>query len=181
MAYLYFKALHLIFVVTWFAGLFYIVRIFIYQVESNQLAEPERSILGKEYKRNARRLWFGITWPSAVLALVFGLLLIHVRFPTLDSVPTWMWVKLGFLLGMYAYQFSCQSIFSHLQAGNFKYSSQKLRVWNEVATIFLIAIIFLAVLKSTVSLLWGLLGLVVFTGALLLAIKIYKHYREKNA
>ncbi|MEL7005125.1 MAG: CopD family protein, partial [Bacteroidota bacterium] len=72
MTFLYLKALHIIFVVTWFAGLFYIIRIFIYQTEANEREEPARSVLLEEYKRNASRLWFGIAWPSAILTLILG-------------------------------------------------------------------------------------------------------------
>jgi putative membrane protein len=66
------KALHIIFIVTWFAGLFYIVRLFVYQAEADQKEEPEKSILSKQYKIMAKRLWYGITWPSFVLTLLFG-------------------------------------------------------------------------------------------------------------
>ena len=61
---LYVKALHIIFVVTWFAGLFYIVRLFIYHTEANLKSEPERSILVRHFKVAEKRLWFGITFPS---------------------------------------------------------------------------------------------------------------------
>ena len=68
----YALALHIIFVVTWFAGLFYIVRLFIYHTEAEQKAEPEKSILQTQYKLMEKRLWYGITWPSMILTLIFG-------------------------------------------------------------------------------------------------------------
>ena len=68
----YLKALHIIFVVTWFAGLFYIVRLFIYHSEAESKPEPERSILQKQYKLMEKRLWYGITWPSMILTITFG-------------------------------------------------------------------------------------------------------------
>ena len=64
---------------------------------------------------------------------------------------------------------------------NFKWSSQKLRMWNELATLFLIAIVMLAVVKELISFVWGIAGLVMFAMILLIAIKIYKKYRNKNA
>ena len=69
----YVKALHIIFIVTWFAGLFYIVRLFVYQREALDKEEPERSIIGSQLALMAGRLWYMITWPSAVLTLIFGI------------------------------------------------------------------------------------------------------------
>lgn len=177
MAFLYLKALHIIFVVTWFAGLFYIVRIFIYHVEAQEKPSPEREILTEEYKRNARRLWYGITWPSAILTLAFGLGLLHYY---VGHIPIWLWTKLAFVLGLYIYHFICHRYFLQLQKGKMPATSFQLRLWNEVATLFLVAIVFLVILKNTVNMLWGLLGLVVFSIVLMLAIRIYKRIREQS-
>ena len=68
----YVLSLHIIFIVTWFAGLFYIVRLFIYHTEAEAKPEPEKSILQNQYKIMEKRLWYGITWPSLVLTLIFG-------------------------------------------------------------------------------------------------------------
>jgi putative membrane protein len=176
MSFLYLKSLHIIFVVTWFAGLFYIVRLFIYYSESADKAEPEKNILQKQLSIMQRRLWFGITWPSAVLTLIFGLSLLH-QYPT---VPVWLWVKLGFVLGLFVYHLLCHRIFKQQQRGYIRYNSMQLRVWNEVATLFLVGIVFLVVLKSTLSMLWGLVGLVAFSAMLIVGIKTYKHLRMKR-
>ncbi len=175
---LYLKALHIIFVVTWFAGLFYIVRIFIYHVESMDRPEPEKSILVKEYMRNAKRLWLGITWPSAVLTLIFGGSLLGYQYGT--NIPLWLGIKLGFVAGLYIYQWLCHGIYRQLQKGIVKYSSQQLRVWNEVATIFLFSIVFLVILRSAMSMVWGLVGLAIFIIILMSAIGIYKKVRLKK-
>lgn len=175
---LYLKALHIIFVVTWFAGMFYIVRLFIYQREAQDKDEPERSILTKQFSMMAKRLWFGITWPSAVLTLIFGPLCWYYiwRF----TMPDWLNVKLGFVLGLYAYFFSLHAIFRQQAKGIYTWSSQKLRVWNEVATIFLIAIVMLATVKDGMSWLWGILGLIGFVVILMSAIKVYKMLRARK-
>ena len=178
MTYLYIKAIHIIFIVTWFAGLFYMVRIFIYHIEAAEKPEPDRSVLVKEYKRNARRLWFAITWPSAVLTLIFGTWLLLLMPGYLKQ--GFMHVKLGFVLLLYIYHLACHRIFRQLQSDILKYTSPQLRVWNEVATVLLIAIVFLIVLKNTLSMFWGLVGLIIFTLVLLLAIRIYKRVREKS-
>jgi putative membrane protein len=177
---LYFKALHLIFIVTWFAGLFYIVRLFIYMMEAHEgAAEPARTVLLKQYKIMSKRLWYGITWPSAILTLLMGLSLLF-SFGYHHNMPGWLWVKLGFVAGLYAYHFYCQRLFLKLQNDEPIWSSQKLRLWNEVATIFLISIIFLVVLRSTLSMVYGIIGLIFFSAILMLAIRMYKKVRERN-
>ncbi|WP_109695922.1 CopD family protein [Chitinophaga deserti] len=174
--YLTLKALHIIFIVTWFAGMFYIVRLFVYYTEAQEMEEPRRSILQDQYRIMMKRLWFGITWPSAVLTLVFGPWVALM----LGSMPVWLWIKLAFVAGLYIYFFFLHGIYKDLQAGVVKRSSTQLRVWNEVATIFLVAIVFLVVLKSLLSMMWALVGLAIFTAVLMIAIKIYKRIRENK-
>ncbi|MBW7915044.1 MAG: CopD family protein, partial [Taibaiella sp.] len=137
--YLYIKALHIIFIVTWFSGLFYIVRLFVYNREAMDKPEPEKSILSKQYAIMIKRLWYGITWPSAILTLVFGLWMWYLY----GTLPMWLAIKLLFVAGLFLYHLSLHVIFSQQQKGIYKYSSQQLRIWNEVATIFLVAIVML--------------------------------------
>lgn len=174
--YSYIKALHIIFIVTWFSGLFYMVRLFVYHTEANEKPEPEKSILQNQFRLMIRRLWFGITWPSAILTLIFGPWMMIL----LGGVPTWLAIKLGFVTGLYAYHFSLQAIYRQQMKGVFKFSSQQLRIWNEVATIFLVAIVMLAVVKQNMSWAWGLLGLVLFVALLMSAIRLYKMVRNKK-
>ena len=176
--YNYIKALHIIFIVTWFSGLFYIVRLFIYNTEANEKPDPEKSILQKQFTIMIRRLWFGITWPSAILTLFFGPTMWY--FWSHWHLDNWLAIKLCFVIGLYAYHITLHAIYKQQAAGIFKFSSGKLRIWNEVATIFLIAIIMLAVVKQGMSLVWGLLGLVLFIILLMSAIKIYKLIRMKS-
>ena len=173
--YFYVKALHIIFVVTWFSGLFYIVRLFVYKAEANIKTEPERSILLNQYGIMQKRLWYGITWPSAILTLIFGTWMGILY----GSLPMWLLVKLFFVVGLFIYHISLNIIFRQQQKGIFKWSSQQLRIWNEVATIFLIAIVMLAVVKQLLSVAWAVGVLIVFSVLLLLAIKIYKRYRKE--
>lgn len=182
--YAYLKALHIIFIVTWFAGMFYIVRLFIYNAEANEKAEPEKSILQRQFSIMIRRLWLGITWPSAILTLLFGpwVMLNGGWDKTLGSAGgRWLLVKLCFVALLYVYHFTLHIIYKQQVAGVFKYSSQKLRLWNEVATLFLVPIVMLATVKSSMSWLWGLIGLIGFIIVLMSAIKIYKALRTKNA
>ena len=179
MTYQYIKALHIIFVTTWFAGLFYIVRLFIYTVEAHEQEEPKRSILLENLRDWSRRLWVGITWPSAVITLSFGTYFLHF-YAVSGGIPAWLWLKLGFVAGLYIYHLLCHVVYRQLQRNEVRYTSQQLRIWNEVATIFLVSIVFIVILRTALSLLWGLIGLVVFTIVLLVAIRIYKKVRTSG-
>lgn len=174
--YLYVKALHIIFIVTWFSGMFYIVRLFIYNAEANEKAEPERSILKNQFTIMIQRLWLGITYPSAVLTLIFGGSMWYL----MGFTPDWLMIKLGFVVGLYGYHFSLDAIYRQQKKDIFRYSSQQLRIWNEVATIFLIAIVMLVVVKENMSVVYGLVGLFLFVIVLMSAIKLYKLIREKH-
>src|SRR5215831_11837349 len=154
----YIKALHIIFVVTWFSGMFYIVRLFVYNREAGDRDEPEKTILRKQYGIMIKRLWFGITWPSAILTLVFGLWLLHFY----PEWPTWLVIKLIFVVGLFIYHLSLQYLYRQQAAGRFDYSSQQLRLWNEVPTIILVAVVMLVVVKEKMSWIWGLAGLLAF-------------------
>jgi len=172
--YFYIKALHIIFVVTWFSGLFYIVRLFVYSAEANEKPEPERSVLLKQFSIMQKRLWYGITWPSAILTLIFGTW-VGILY---GSLPIWLLVKLLFVAGLFIYHISLNVIFRQQRKENFKWTSQQLRMWNELATVFLLCIVMLAVVKQLLSVVWALAVLVVFIAVLLLSVKIYKVLRK---
>jgi protoporphyrinogen IX oxidase len=178
MTFEYVKALHIIFVVTWFAGLFYIVRLFIYQTEALQKPELERNILKPQLDLMASRLWYIITWPSAVLTLIFGTWVLMYRWGYLEL--GFMQAKLGFVVLLYIYHGFCHVLFRELQSGKARWTSTQLRIWNEASTILLFAIVFLIVLKSTISMVWGILGLIGLSVTLMLGIRLYKKYRLKK-
>lgn len=174
--YLYVKALHIIFIVTWFAGLFYMPRLLIYAAETAEKKDFTLSPLLEQLKLMQRRLWFGITWPSAVMTFIFGFWMLHLY----GSFESWLIVKLCFVVGLYAYHIATHIIFKQQQNDFFRYNSFQLRVWNEVATIFLIAIVFLVVVKDALVWAKALLGLFLFILVLLLTIYIYKRIRSKS-
>ena len=179
MDFLYVKALHIIFVVTWFAGLFYIPRLFIYHVEAEKKEDPAKGILQTQYKLMSKRLWYIITWPSAILASFFAFWLLYQN-PYYLEMP-WMHVKLVFVLALYFYHYSCQKIYAQLQKDIIKYSAFKLRIWNEVATIILFTVVFLVTLKSAINWIWGVVGIILFGVLLMLGIRLYKRIREKKS
>ena len=176
--YNYIKALHLIFVVTWFAGLFYIPRLFVYQIEAYHKPSPDKEILGEQLKLMAKRLWFIITWPSAILATIFAIWLLVLQ-PVWLKQP-WMHVKLTFVVLLYIYHYMTHVYYKQLQKDEVKKTSNFMRLWNEGATFILFAVVFLVILKSAINWVFGVIGIVVLGVLLMLGFKIYKRIREKN-
>tara|TARA_A100001011_G_C14320209_1_gene850191 strand:- start:7358 stop:7912 length:555 start_codon:yes stop_codon:yes gene_type:complete len=176
--YNYIKSLHLIFVVTWFAGLFYEPRLFVYHIEASKKSSPAKEILEKQLKIMSRRLWYIITWPSAILATIFAIWLLILMPQWLYE--SWMLIKIGFVLLLFAYHIKTHQIFLHLQRDEIKYSSNFMRIWNEGATLFLFAIVFLAILKSTIHWIFMVLGTLSLVVFLILAIQLYKRLKEKS-
>lgn len=174
--YLYVKALHIIFIVTWFAGLFYMPRLLIYAAECVEKKDEVSLAMLEQFKLMQKRLWYGITWPSAIITLIFGAWMLHL----FGSIPNWLVVKLCFVGGLYVYHYATHIIFKQQQNNIFILNSFQLRIWNEVATVFLIAIVFLVVVKD--ALIWAkaLVGLVLFIMILLIAIQIYKKIRTQS-
>jgi putative membrane protein len=175
MEFLYIKAIHIVFVVTWFAGLFYLPRLMVYAAEANVLPdENARKILLQQYHLMKKRLLYGIMWPSAIITLLLGARMLMI-YPLTD----WLKIKLVFVLILYGYHFSLQVLFKQQQQQLFKYSGQQLRAWNEVPTVILFAIVFLAVLKTTTGLWWGLAGLFGLIILLMTGIRLYKKIRKE--
>ena len=176
--YQYILAIHIIFIVCWFAGLFYIVRLFIYHTEAQEKPEPDRAILSKQFEIMEHRLWYVITVPSMFLVVAAGLTMLYLMPVWLQQ--SWMHLKLTFVLGLIVYHFICQKKIKQMKNGVFKWTSTQLRIWNEVSTIFLFAIVFLAVLKNSLSWIYGIVGLLAFTMIIMSAVKVYKYYRMKK-
>jgi putative membrane protein len=182
-AYLYIKALHIIFVVTWFAGLFYMPRLLIYNVEANDKEPLVKQALQAQFAIMMKRLWYGITWPSAILTLILGLSVLFKGSWTdiiLHKEGLWLLLKLILVVFLYGYHLYTHRIFKQQLKGIFTLNSQQLRMWNEAATLLLISIVMLVVVKQGISLVWGLVGTVLLVVILLLAIRIYKRLRNKS-
>ena len=164
--------------VTWFAGLFYIPRLFIYHIEASQKPSPDKEILSDQLKLMTKRLWYIITWPSAILCTLTAIWLL-ILMPAWLQQP-WMHVKLAFVLLLFGYHFKCHQIFNQLQRDEVKYTSKFMRIWNEVATIILFAVVFLVVLKSAFNWIYGIVGMFVLMILLMLGIRWYKKVRDRN-
>ena len=178
MTYLYIKALHIIFVVTWFAGLFYIPRLFIYYIEAQKKPQTDRDILSPQLLLMTKRLWYIITWPSAIITLIFGVWLLVLR-PSLLALG-WMHIKLLFIVILWIYHLKNHQLYLKMKKDNLTWSSSKMRIWNEVATVVLFAVVFLAVLKTNIGWVFGVIGLIALGVLLMIGIKAYKKYRLKK-
>ena len=172
------KALHIIFVVSWFAGLFYMVRLFIYHVETKVKPKQEAKILTDQFKIMQHKLWWIITTPAMVLTVMFGIWMFVLN-PYLLQQP-WMHIKLTFVVLLLIYHFICQRTMNQLKRDEIKWSSTQLRLWNELATLFLVAVVFLVEMQTTMSWLGGILGFFGVGITLMIAVKLYKNYRNKN-
>ena len=171
----YIKAIHIIFVITWFAGLFYVPRLMVYAAEANMLDDVNaKHILLQQYQIMKSRLLYAITWPSSIITFLLGARLLMI-YPMTD----WLLIKLIFVFLLYLYQFSLQHIFKQQEAGIFRYTGQQLRLWNELPTVILFAVVFLVVLKNTTDFWWGLAGLFLLILLLMVSIRLYKKYRGK--
>jgi putative membrane protein len=177
MDFLYIKAIHIIFVVCWFAALFYIVRLFIYTTEAQAKDELPRQILTEQLTIMQRKLWYIIGWPAMTGTYIFGFWMIWQN-PLYLALP-WMGLKLIGVALLTIYHLGCQRVLSQQKNGVFRHSSFKLRLFNELATLLLVAIVFLVVVKSTSGLLAGLLGLFGFACTLMLGVFIYRKSRKQ--
>jgi putative membrane protein len=176
--YNYVKALHLIFVVTWFAGLFYLPRLFIYHIEGLNKPKNEADILTTQFKIMEKRLWYIITWPSAILTVLFATWLL-VLMPEWLAQP-WMHLKLFFVVLLVIYHVKTHKMYLQFQRDEVNYSSLFMRIWNEGATLFLFAIVFLVILKDSLHWISGILGLFGLGLVLFLGIKLYKKTRKNK-
>ena len=176
--YNYIKALHHIFIITWFAGLFYIPRLFIYHIEATEKPSPDKEILSTQLKLMTKRLWNIITWPSAILSTIFAIWLLVLQ-PIWLQEP-WMLVKLVFVVLLFLYHLKSHQIFKQLQRDEVKYTSRFMRIWNEGATLILFAVVFLVILKSAFNWIFGVIGIIVLGILLMLGIRLYRRIQEKN-
>ncbi|MBL4675063.1 MAG: CopD family protein [Mucilaginibacter sp.] len=177
--YQYVLAIHIIFVVCWMAGLFYMVRLFIYHTEAQDKSEPARTILSEQFEVMERKLWWIITTPSMYIVIVAGAMMIHLH-QWYAIWPGWLVMKLLFVVGLLIYHFICQKKMKQMAQGKFSWTSTQLRLWNELATVLLFAIVFLVVLKSALNWIFGVVGIIAFSVILMMAVKIYKRFREKK-
>lgn len=178
MAYLWYKAFHLIGVVVWFAGLFYLVRLFVYHAEASQQPEPAQSILKSQYEIMEKRLYHIITMPGMVVTVVMAIGLLTTEPEVLKD--GWLHIKLAFVVALLAYHFYCGRLMRRLATGECKWTGQQFRALNEAPTVLLVAIVLLAVFKNSLPTditAWGIFGLII---AMAVTIQLYAKKRKRD-
>lgn len=178
MAYLWFKAFHIVFMVSWMAGLFYLVRLFVYHADANREAEPRRSILAPQFALMERRLLRVITTPAMVLSWVTGIAMITLQ-PGMLGEP-WLRAKLVLVLLLSAYHGLCARVMRELATGSTSRTGEYFRVANEAPTLVLALVSVLVIFKRAVGfgqLGWTLGGVVL---SIYLGFKAYAGYRRTH-
>jgi putative membrane protein len=176
---LFFKALHIIGFVSWFAALFYLPRLFIYHTEAFDMEEPKRSILTEQFGIMQNRLYKIIMTPALVLTFVGGLSMLYIYGVEWFKISNWMHWKLCLLIGLIGYHHYCKHIIKKLGRGERVMTSTQFRLFNEVTTLFLAAIVLLAVFKNSLQFIYAFGGLLLFGISLGLGVKWYKKIRER--
>lgn len=175
-AYLWFKTLHIVGVVVWFAGLFYLVRLFIYHREAAALETPLRQAFEQQYGLMERRLANIITTPGMVVAVACAAGLLSVNPAWLQQ--GWMHAKLAFVALLLLYHWFCYRLMGQLQRGVCSWSGRQLRALNELPTLLLVLVVMLVVFKDrfpTGAATWLIVALVVFMAA---SIQFYARWRR---
>ena len=178
MAYYWFKAFHLIGVVVWFAGLFYLVRLFVYHAEASEQPEPAQTILKQQYEIMEKRLYNIITMPGMVVTVAMAIGLISTEPEILKS--GWLHIKLALVAALLIYHFYCGRIVKQLEKNECKWTGQQFRALNEAPTLLLVTIILLAVFKNNLPLdltTWLIVALIVIMAA---SIQLYAKKRKKD-
>ena len=179
MAYTWYKAFHIVGVVVWFAGLFYLVRLFVYHAEAESKPEPARTILKEQYALMESRLYAMICTPGAILAVMMGVGMLAVDWTWVTH--TWLQVKLLFVVMLVVYHAQCGRWMRQLAAGTSTVRAARFRVWNEAPTLLLVAIVLLAVFKNALPAAYAALVMAALVVALLAAIRIYARIRQSRS
>jgi putative membrane protein len=163
-------------VVVWFAGLFYLVRLFIYHVEAEEEESPVREAFKAQYAVMERRLANIITTPGLILTVTMAAGLLITQPSWLHQ--GWMHAKLGFVGLLVAYHLFCYRLMGQLQAGVCQWSGRQLRALNELPTLLLVLVVMLVVFKTqfpTGAATWLTVGLVIFMAG---TIQFYARWRR---
>lgn len=178
MLHLYLKSLHIIGFVSWFAGLFYLVRMFVYHAESADKPESIREDWKKQYTAMQWRVYKIICNPAMMITWTCGILML-VNTPAFLE-QGWMQVKLVFLVLLTAYHLYCKGIISKQESGKTTFTSFQFRLLNELPTLFLVTIVLLAVVKDLLNFLYLFLGVIAFGVTLFFSARAYRKYRENK-
>ena len=178
MDYNFLKSLHIIFVVSWFAGLFYLPRLLVYHVEAQDKDTQAKEILSKQFEKMEKLLFNAIMIPAMFLTWITGLSMIYLTWWDSFGSHTWLHLKLSFVVGITIYHFVCRHLILKFRASEFILTGGQLRLFNEIATILLVAVVFLVIAKNTFDMLMGMGGFIIFAIAIMAAVTIVKKIRS---
>jgi len=174
------KSLHIISFVAWFAGLFYLVRLFVYHTEAFSFSNPKREILLTQYHIMETRLYKIICNPAMMLTWLFGFIMIYLNGWEWYKANIWLHFKIGFVFLLTLYHLYNKKIIKSLKSEKKVMTSFKFRLYNEVPTLFLAVIVLLAVYKNLLNFGYTFAGLIVFAVFMFIAAKLYKRKRIKT-
>lgn len=179
MPYLWLKTFHIVGVVVWFAGLFYLVRLFVYHREAEAREREAREVLQDQLSIMESRLLNIITTPGMIVTVgtASGMLYLNPTWLT----QGWMHVKLTLVVGLIGYHFLCMRVMKQLQRGELGWSPKALRALNEVPTLLLVTIVMLVVFKTAFPMsagVWLNVGLVL---SFIISIQLYAKKRRRES
>mgnify|MGYP000533249308 CR=1 FL=1 len=180
MEYSLIKSLHIVSFVAWFAGLFYLVRLFVYHTEAFGKTQIEKDILTKQYHIMESRLYRIICNPAMMLTWIFGIVMIYMNGWEWYKANIWLHFKIGFVILLTLYHLYNKRIISALKVDKRVMSPFKFRLYNEVPTLFLLTIVLLAVYKNLLNFGYTFVGIIAFAIILFLIAKIYRKQRLRK-
>jgi len=182
MAYFWFKSFHFIGIVVWFAGLFYLVRLFVYHAEAEEQPEPAKTILKEQYQIMEKRLYNLITTPGMFVTVIMAIGLISTEPDVLHD--TWLQIKLILVSLLIGYHFYCGWLLKKLAKNESGWTGQQFRALNEVPTVLLAMIVFLAVFKQNLPVSSSIAAILAMIVLMVVTINLYAkkrlNDRQKN-
>ena len=176
MEYYWFKAFHIIGVVVWFAGLFYLVRLFVYHAEANEEQEPKRTILKNQYMLMEKRLYNIITTPGMFLTVIMAMGIVSTDKTVLQS--WWLHIKLLFVGLLVIYHYYCGRIIKQLEQDTCLWTGKQFRMLNVAPSILLVSIVLLVIFKDNLPLDYVTLLLIMVTILMVVSIQLYAKKRR---
>lgn len=141
-----FKTLHIIAVMLWMGVLLYLPKLLIYQLEANSKTEPERSAIINQNKKISKNLWIKVGWPSAILAIIFGMGMMHHYFSSV-----WFWVKMGFVVALLGQHHVIHFAYKALQKDNYNKTAKQYNSMFLTSAVLLLFTTILAVFKAVLD------------------------------
>ena len=181
MSILFFKAIHVVGFVSWFAGMFFLVRLFVYHVEAFDKEQPEKDILVKQFNQIEWRVYKIILTPAMMITWICGLAMLYLHGYEWFKINTWMHTKLLLLILLSGYHGWTKRMIKKLETGVQPYTSFQFRLWNELPTLFLLSIALLAVYRNNLDFLYAFLGVLGFAITIFMAARLYRNSRMKTA